>query len=89
MKFKEFGVKIETKCTNLMMEDICMKIENYTLIDSLCVIASRTIDQPNCTTCTVWALLQKVFFYKSMFVWRIVCKLHFGPLSFGPELNFL
>ena len=74
MKFKEFGVKIETKCTNLMMEDICMKIEKYTF---------------DCTTCTVWALLQKVFFYKSMFVWRIVCKLHFGPLSFGPELNFL
>ena len=56
MKFKEFGVKIETKCTNLMMEDIFMKIEKYTLIDSLCVIASRTINQPNCTTCTVWAL---------------------------------
>ena len=31
MKFKEFGVKIKTKCTNLMMEDICMKIEKYTL----------------------------------------------------------
>ena len=35
VKFKEFGVKIETKCTNLMMEDICMKIEKYTLIDFL------------------------------------------------------
>ena len=35
MKIKEFVVKIETKCTNLMMEDICMKIEKYTLIDSL------------------------------------------------------
>ena len=35
MKFKEFGVKIETKCTNLMMKDICMKIEKYTLIDFL------------------------------------------------------
>ena len=34
MKFKEFGVKIETKCTNLMMEDICMKTEKYRLIDS-------------------------------------------------------
>ena len=33
VKSKEFRVKIETKCTNLMMEDICMKIEKYTLID--------------------------------------------------------
>ena len=31
VKFKEFGVKIETNCTNLMMEDICMKIEKYKL----------------------------------------------------------
>ena len=66
MKFQEFGVKIKTKCTNLMMEDICMKIEKYTLIDSLCVIASRTIDKPNCTTCTVWAFGAELnFFYKN------------------------
>ena len=38
-----------------------------------------------CNNCTV----AKSFFYKSMFVWRIVCKLHFGPLSFGPEQIFL